>query len=297
MASLKELRSRIASVESTKTITAAMKMIAAARLRQAEEAAVAARPYAEQMEAVLASLASGVADDGPELLIGNGKDKVHLLIVATSERGLCGGFNSTIVRLARQRIEALLADGKDVRIFCIGKKGMDQLKRQHSSRIVETVFMDTSRRLDFGVAQGISARVAEMFEAGEFDVCSIFYNKYQNVMTQIPTHQQIIPATLPDSQDEAAPDDNADAGLAAYEYEPDEQDILAALLPRNLTVQIYRALLENAASEMGSKMTAMDSATRNAEDMVSRLTTTYNRSRQAQITKELIEIISGAEAI
>lgn len=293
MASLKELRNRIASVESTKTITSAMKMIAAARLRQAEEAAIAARPYAQQMAKVLGSLAAGLGDQdsGPELLVGNGQDQTHLIVVATSERGLCGGFNSTIVRLARQRIQTLLSEGKDVKLYCIGKKGIDQLERQHGGRIVERFTLAATERLSFDVAQGISARIAEMFDAGEFDVCSIVYNEYKNVMTQITTNQQIIPADFESSDEEAAEE------LAAYDYEPDEQEILEALLPRNLTVQIYRALLENAASEMGSKMTAMDSATRNAEDMVQKLTTTYNRSRQAQITKELIEIISGAEAL
>jgi F-type H+-transporting ATPase subunit gamma len=292
MPSLKSLRVRINSVKSTQKITKAMKMVAASKLRRAQEAVEAGRPYAERMERMLASLASGLAGDGaPRLVAGTGSEQVQLLVVATSERGLCGGFNTTIVRLARRRIQELLAQGKTVKILCIGKKGRDQLRRDYSHLIIDTIDMSKVRRLGFGDAGPIGERLLAMFEAGEFDVATIFYNRFKSVISQIPTEQKLIPASLPAAG--AAPD----LGGAIYEFEPEEEEILAELLPRNLKVQIYRALLENAASEQGARMSAMDSATRNAGEMINKLTLVYNRQRQAIITKELIEIISGAAAV
>ncbi|MPY69700.1 MAG: F0F1 ATP synthase subunit gamma [Alphaproteobacteria bacterium] len=302
MPSLKDLRGRINSVKSTQKITSAMKMVAAAKLRRAQEQAEAARPFAERMERMLSSLSAALPQGagGPALLAGTGRDQVHLLVVATSDRGLCGGFNSTIVRGARQRIRQLLDDGKEVKVLCVGRKGRDQLRRDFRDRILGTVEDVGKPRLTFEDADGIASRVTAMFEAGEFDVCTVIYNRFQSAMSQIVTAQQLIPFVAPppakDAGDAAAEDDAA-AGGAVYEFEPDEEEILAALLPRNLAVQIYRALLENAASEQGARMTAMDSATRNAGEMIENLTLTYNRTRQAYITKELIEIISGAEAI
>jgi F-type H+-transporting ATPase subunit gamma len=293
MPSLKDLRVRINSVKSTQKITSAMKMVAAAKLRRAQEQAEAARPYAERMERVLGSLAASFAgqDGAPPLLAGNGKDQVYLVVVMTSDRGLCGGFNSTIVRGARRLIRELQSGGKQVKILCVGRKGRDQLRRDFGSLIIGTVEDVAKPRLTFDAADRIARRIAEMFEAGQFDVCRIVYNRFKSAMTQIVTVQQIIPFT-------AATTGAPSAGsLAAYEYEPDEAEILAALLPRNLSVQVFRALLENNASEQGARMTAMDSATRNAGDMINKLTVNYNRSRQAFITKELIEIISGAEAL
>jgi F-type H+-transporting ATPase subunit gamma len=294
MPSLKSLRIRINSVKATQKITKAMKMVAASKLRRAQEAAEAARPYAERMAGILSSLAGGQAgqDNAPRLLIGTGSDQVHLLLVATAERGLCGAFNSSIVKLARRRIEELTAAGKTVKILCVGKKGRDQLRRDHASKIVDTIDLSKVRRVGFSEAQEISDRVLAMFDAGEFDVCTVFFNNFKSVISQIPTATQLIPAQI----DATAAARNDMAG-AIYEYEPEEGEILDRLLPRNLSVQVYRALLENAASEMGAKMTAMDNATRNAGEMIKKLTTVYNRSRQAQITKELIEIISGAEAV
>lgn len=295
MPSLKTFRLRIRSVQSTQKITKAMKMVAAAKLRRAQEQATAARPYAEAMDNILASLgASFKGGTGPRLLAGTGSDKVHLLIVATGDRGLCGGFNSTIVREARRKIRALVADGKTVKIFCVGRKGRDQLRRDFSSMVVETMTDLGRPRLSFGDAQKVAARVMEMFEAGEFDVASVVFNRFKSAMTQVVTTQQLIPPPAPEAST-AAP--AAAAGGAVYEFEPDEAEILADLLPRNLTVQIFRVLLENAASFYGSQMTAMDSASRNAGDVIKKLTLQMNRSRQASITKELIEIISGAEAI
>ena len=294
MPSLKDLRNRIRSVRSTQKITSAMKMVAASRLRRAQEQAEAARPYAERMERVLASLAarmSGLAG-GPPLLAGTGKDQTHLLIVASSDRGLAGGFNASILREARRQIRTLLGAGKTVKILTIGRKGRDGLRRDHASLIHDSLTDIGRRGVAFEEARGIAQRVLTLFEAGEFDSCSIIFNRFQSAMTQIVTVQQLIP--FPQSDAAETP---AAAGGAIYEFEPDEEEILAELLPRNLSVQIYTALLENAASEQGARMTAMDNATRNAGDMINRLNTVYNRSRQAAITKELIEIISGAEAL
>jgi F-type H+-transporting ATPase subunit gamma len=288
MPSLKDLRNRIASVKATQKITKAMQMVAAAKLRRAQQAAEAARPYAERMDAVLANLASGVSGDGPALLTGNGKNEVHLLVVATAERGLCGGFNSSIVRLARERILGLQAEGKTVKILCIGKKGYDQLRRQFDKQIVDLIDLRALRQIGFENADPIGKKIIAMFDRGEFDVATLFYSKFRSVILQIPTAQQLIPAEVPAG---------GEASTAAYEYEPGQDEILATLLPRNISVQIFRGLLENAASEQGARMSAMDNATRNAGEMIKKQTTIYNRSRQAMITKELIEIISGAEAL
>ncbi len=295
MASLKDLKNRISSVKSTQKITKAMKMVAASKLRRAQEAAEAARPYAERMESVLAGLSSSAQDTpgSSPLLIGTGKQDVHLVIVATSERGLCGGFNTNIVKAARLHIEELLAGGKTVKILCIGKKGYAVIRRDHGDRIIDLKDLSAVKRLAFADAQPIAQEILAMFERGEFDVASLFYAKFQSVLVQVPTNQQLIPAPIAETDDDAA-----DAlGGAVYEYEPDEASILDDLLPRNVATQIYRGLLENAASEQGSRMTAMDNATRNAGEMIDSLTITYNRTRQANITKELIEIISGAEAL
>lgn len=291
MASLKELRNRIASVKATQKITKAMQMVAAAKLRRAQSAAEAARPYAERMERVLGNIASSVTPtpESPRLLVGSGKDDVHLLLVCTSERGLCGAFNSSIVRLAREHIGALQAQGKTVKIFCVGRKGFDQLRRQHEKQIVETVDLRGVRQLGYEQGVNIAQKLVERFTAGEFDVVTLFYSRFKSVIAQLPTAQQIIPPVFGKQENQGA--------AAAYEYEPEEEDILADLLPRNLATQVFRALLENAASEQGARMSAMDSATRNAGDMIKKQTITYNRTRQAMITKELIEIISGAEAL
>ena len=294
MPSLKDLRIRIRSVRSTQKITSAMKVVAASRLRRAQEQAEAARPYAERMERVMASLASSMAgkSGGPKLLAGTGRDQTHLLIVATSDRGLAGGFNSTILREARRQIRTALAASKTVKILTIGRKGREGLRRDHA-RLIHDSITDIGRRgVQFEEARDIGQRVLAMFEAGEFDSCSIIFNRFQSAMTQIVTVQQLIPFAQPKAAEAPAPE-----GGAIYEFEPDEEEILAELLPRNLAVQIFTALLENAASEQGARMTAMDNATRNAGDMINRLNTVYNRSRQASITKELIEIISGAEAL
>ena len=294
MPSLKTFRLRIRSVQSTQKITKAMKMVAAAKLRRAQEQALAARPYAEAMDKILASLgASFKGGLGPRLLAGTGSEQVQLVIVATADRGLCGGFNSTIVREARRTIRTLLAEGKTVKIFCVGRKGREQLRRDYASLIVETITDLGRPRLSFGDARKVTARLMEMYEAGEFDVARVVFNRFKSAMTQIVTVQQLIPPPAPE-ETSAAP---ATMGGAVYEFEPDEAEILAELLPRNLTVQIFRVLLENAASFYGSQMTAMDSASRNAGDVIKKLTLQMNRSRQASITKELIEIISGAEAI
>ncbi len=298
MPSLKDLRVRIASVKSTQKITSAMKMVAAAKLRRAQEQAEAARPYAERMERMLNSLATASAgkEGAPALLAGNGRDQVHLLIVGTADRGLCGGFNSSIVREVRRRITALRDDGKTVKLLCVGRKGRDQLRRDFGDAIIDTVEDVARPRLRFEAADEIAKRVAQMFEAGEFDVCTVYYARFQSAISQIVTAQQLIPFAPAGSDGAAAaePDGNS---LAVYEYEPSEEEILTALLPRNLAVQLFRALLENSASEHGARMTAMDNATRNAGDMIDNLTLTYNRTRQAVITSELIEIISGAEAL
>ncbi len=286
MPSLKDLKNRIGSVKNTRKITKAMQMVAAAKLRRAQDSAEAARPYAERMGAVIASLASGQGAGAPRLLAGNGRDQIHLLVVMTSERGLCGGFNSTIVRLARQRANELVAKGKTVKILTVGKKGREQLKRDWASAFVGHVDLSDVRRLGYSNAQGIAREVLAAFDAGEADVVTIFYNRFQSVISQVPTAQQVIPAKF-----EAAETN------ALYDYEPSEEAILADLLPRGVATQIFTALLENAASEQGARMSAMDNATRNAGDMINKLTIQYNRSRQAAITKELIEIISGAEAL
>ncbi len=288
MASLKDLRNRIASVKATQKITKAMQMVAAAKLRRAQQAAEAARPFAERMDAVLDNLASSLAGPGHPLLSGNGKDEVHLLIVATAERGLCGGFNTSIVRLAREKALTLQAEGKVVKILCIGKKGHDQLRRQFEKQIVEVIDLRALRQIGFDDAVGIGKKIIAMFDEGEFDAATLFYSKFRSVILQIPTAQQLIPAPV---------GKDGKKTKAIYDYEPDQDEILAALLPRNISVQIFRALLENAASEQGARMSAMDSATRNAGEMIRKQTTIYNRTRQAMITKELIEIISGAEAL
>lgn len=295
MASLKDLRNRIASVQSTQKITRAMQMVAASKLRRAQEAAEAARPYAERMERVLASLGASLKDQpgAPRLLAGTGKDDVHLLVVATSDRGLCGAFNTNIIRAARLEAMRLVAAGKTVKIVTVGRKAHQVLRRDQGDRIVRQVDLSHVKRLGFQDASEIADTILAMFEAGEFDVCSIFYAKFQSALVQVVTKQQLIPAAIEEGAEGSGPDLNG----AVYEYEPDEEAILADLLPRNIRVQVFRALLENAASEQGARMTAMDSATRNAGDMIHRLTLTYNRTRQAAITKELIEIISGAEAL
>jgi F-type H+-transporting ATPase subunit gamma len=288
MPSLKDLRNRIASVKSTQKITRAMQMVAVSKLRCAQSAVEAARPYAERVESVLTNLAGAATDgEGPRLLTGSGSDQTHLLVVCTGERGLCGAFNTAIVRLARDRANALAAQGKAVKILCVGKKGFDQLRRTHEKQILEMIDLRAVRAIAYETAQPIAAKVIQRFDNGEFDVCTLFYSRFKSVISQIPTAQQLIPPEL-GAKDEKAP---------VYHYEPDEGEILAQLLPRALTVRIYRALLENAASFFGAQMSAMDSATRNAGDMVKKYTLRYNRTRQAMITKELIEIISGAEAL
>ena len=291
MPSLKDLRNRIASVKATQKITKAMQMVAAAKLRRAQMAAEAARPYAERMEAVLANIAGNITPGtGPALLSGNGRDNVHLLVVCTAERGLCGAFNSSIVRLARERANALLAQGKTVKILCVGKKGYDQLRRQFEKQIIELIELRSVKQMAFSDADPIGRKIISLFEAGEYDVCTVFFARFRSVILQIPTALQLIPAQFEKAE--------ATGGAqAAYEYERSEAGILDALLPRNISVQVFRALLENAASEQGARMSSMDSATRNAGDMIKKQTITYNRSRQAMITKELIEIISGAEAL
>jgi F-type H+-transporting ATPase subunit gamma len=291
MASLKDMRVRIASTKATQKITKAMQMVAASKLRRAAAAAEASRPYAARMERVLGNIAASIGDNpgAPQLLAGTGSDRVHLLLVCTGERGLCGPFNSAIVRLARDRANALIADGKEVKFFCVGRKGYDQIRRQFESRIVETVELRAVRQIRFEHADAIGRKIVALLDAGAFDVCTLFYSRFRSVMAQIPTAQQLIPAMF-------APIPAGHAG-AVYEYEPDEEDILAELLPRNISVQIFRALMENTASFYGAQMTAMDNATRNAGEMIRKQTLTYNRTRQAMITKELIEIISGAEAL
>lgn len=289
MPSLKDLRNRIASVKSTQKITKAMQMVAAAKLRRAQSAAEAARPYAERMETVLSNLASGVSgSSAPRLIAGTGSDKVHLLLVATAERGLCGAFNSSISRLARDKANALKAEGKTVKIICVGKKGYDILRRQFAAEIIEFIDLREFKQVGFVNAEAIAQNVLARFANGEFDVATLFFSRFRSVIAQIPTAQRIIPAEIPEGSKQTE---------AVYDYEPDEGEILEALLPRNLTVQVLRGLLENAASEQGARMSAMDSATRNAGEMIKKQTQLYNRSRQAMITKELIEIISGAEAL
>jgi F-type H+-transporting ATPase subunit gamma len=295
MPSLKDLRMRIDSVKSTQKITSAMKMVAAAKLRRAQEQAEAARPYAERMERMLGSLAGSMASSAgaPKLLAGTGKQDVHLLVMMTSDRGLCGAFNSSIVRDTRRMVAELQADGKEVKILCVGRKGWAQVRREFGPMIVGFIEGVGRPRLGFDDAQGISNRVLEMFDAGEFDVCTLIYNRFKSVISQIVTRQQVIPFAV----EAPAEGEEASAASVNYEYEPDETEILEVLLPRNLSVQVYRSLLENNASEHGARMSAMDNATRNAGEMIDSLTLNYNRTRQAFITKELIEIISGAEAV
>ena len=296
MPSLKDLKNRINSVKSTRKITKAMQMVAAAKLRRAQEAAEAARPYAERMDAVMGRLAANAnPDTAPRLMTGTGSDKRHLLIVATSERGLCGGFNSTIVRLARQRITQLKKDGHEVVIMTIGRKGREQLRRDYGDLPGPHVDLSGVKRVDYPTAQGIAQDVIARFAGDEFDVATLFYNRFKSVISQVPTAQQLIPATFSSEGKEER--EEAEKAGTLYEYEPEEEAILADLLPRAIATQIFTALLENAASEQGARMSAMDNATRNAGELIDRLTLEYNRSRQAAITKELIEIISGAEAL
>ncbi|WP_119679226.1 F0F1 ATP synthase subunit gamma [Indioceanicola profundi] len=295
MPSLKDIRNRIGSVKSTQKITSAMKLVAASKLRRAQEQAEAGRPFAERMGRMLSSLAAGVSGEtgGPKLMVGTGSDRVHLLVVISSDRGLCGGFNGTVVRETKRQIARLQGEGKEVKLLCVGRKGRDLLRREYPKLIIQSYEDVGKKRLSFADADMIATKVLELFDAGEYDVCSIIYNKFKSAITQIVTVQQIVPFALPAS---AAADAGGDA-RALYEFEPSEERILADLLPRNLSIQIYSALLESAASEQGARMTAMDNATRNAGDMIKKLTLVYNRTRQASITKELIEIISGAEAV
>ena len=289
MASLKDLRNRIASTKATQKITKAMQMVAASKLRRAQSTAEAARPFANKMDAVIANIAAAAAGsaNAPALLAGTGKDQVHMLLVCTGERGLCGAFNSAIVRLAREHAYSLMNQGKEVKIFCVGRKGYDQLRRHFEKQIIEHTDLRGVRQLAFANAEDIARKVIGRFEAGEFDVCTLYYSRFKSVIAQLPTAQQIIPLVV-----------EADAATTtAYEYEPEEDEILTRLLPRNVAVQVFRALLENNASFYGAQMTAMDNATRNAGEMIRKQTLVYNRTRQAMITKELIEIISGAEAV
>lgn len=290
MPNLKDLKNRISSVKSTRKITKAMQMVAAAKLRRAQEAAEAARPYADRMEAVVGGLAVSVAgsDIAPKLLTGTGDTKTHLLVVMTAERGLCGGFNSSIVKLARIHANRLVAEGKTVKILTVGKKGRDQLRRDLSAHLIGHVDLSDVKRVGYDTAAGIARDVLGRFDGGEFDVATLFFSRFESVISQKPTAQQVIPAAVSETDTGTSP---------LYEYEPSEEEILADLLPRSIATQIFTALLENAASEQGARMSAMDNATRNAGDMIDRLTVEYNRSRQAAITKELIEIISGAEAL
>jgi F-type H+-transporting ATPase subunit gamma len=292
MPSLKDLRNRFASVKATQKITKAMQMVAAAKLRRAQTSAEQARPYAERMERVLANLAASAATSGsvPALLDGGGRDATHLLVVCTAERGLCGAFNASIARLARDNALSLMAQGKTVNLLCVGKKGYDILRRQFGRQIIETIELRSVRTIGFSDADAIGRKIVALHAANEFDICTLYYARFKSVIAQIPAAQQIIPLALPKDGREAA-------SSVAYEYEPDEDEILASLLPRNVSIQVLRALLENAASEQGARMSAMDNASRNAGEMIRKQTLQYNRSRQAMITKELIEIISGAEAL
>jgi len=291
MASLDDLKKRIASVKSTQKITKAMKMVAAAKLRRAQESAEKGRPYSEKMNNIILNLSSGISDkeNAPKLLSGSGNNKVHLCIVMTSDRGLCGGFNSNIIKKAKSYFAKLVEEGKDLKIITVGSKGNDQLKRAHGDKIIANISFKESKHANYFDAEKVGKMVIEKFEAEEFDICTIFYNQFKNVITQIPQAQQIIPLNVEDSEEDKSED--------SYEFEPDEDEILSNLLPKNISTQIFKAMLENSASEQGSRMSAMDNATRNAGEMVDKLTIEYNRSRQASITKELIEIISGAESL
>ena len=290
MASLDDLKKRIASVKSTQKITKAMKMVAAAKLRRAQESAEKGRPYSIKMNNIILNLSGGISDkeNAPKLLSGTGNDQVHLCVIMTSDRGLCGGFNSNIIKKAKSFFSKILNEGKELKIITVGSKGNDQLKRVYGKKIIENISFKESKNPNYFDADKVGKKIIEKFEAGEFDVCTIFYNQFKNVITQIPQAQQIIP--LNNVEDENSSDES-------YEFEPDEDEILSNLLPKNISTQIFRAMLENSASEQGSRMSAMDNATRNAGEMVDKLTIEYNRSRQAAITKELIEIISGAESL
>ena len=290
MASLDDLKKRIASVKSTQKITKAMKMVAAAKLRKAQESAEKGRPYSEKMNNIILNLSNGISDkeNTSKLLSGTGNDKVHLCVVMTSDRGLCGGFNSNIIKKAKSYFSKISAEGKELKIITVGSKGNDQLKRVYGEKIIENISFKESKNANYFDADKVGKMIIEKFEAGEFDVCTIFYNQFKNVITQIPQAQQIVP--LNNEEDENNSDES-------YEFEPDEDEILSNLLPKNISTQIFKAMLENSASEQGSRMSAMDNATRNAGEMVDKLTIQYNRSRQAAITKELIEIISGAESL
>jgi len=291
MASLDDLKKRIDSVKSTQKITKAMKMVAAAKLRRAQESAERGRPYSEKMNNIILNLSSGISDkeNAPKLLSGSGNDKVHLCVVMTSDRGLCGGFNSNIIKKAKSYFAKLAEDGKELKIITVGSKGNDQLKRAYGDKIIANVSFKESKNANYFDAEKVGKMVIEKFGAEEFDVCTIFYNQFKNVITQIPQAQQIIPLNVENSEEDKSED--------SYEFEPDEDEILSNLLPKNISTQIFKAMLENSASEQGSRMSAMDNATRNAGEMVDKLTIEYNRSRQAAITKELIEIISGAESL
>ncbi len=291
MASLDDLKKRIASVKSTQKITKAMKMVAAAKLRKAQESAEKGRPYSEKMNNVILNLSSGISDkeNAPKLLSGTGNDKVHLCVVMTSDRGLCGGFNSNIIKKAKSYFSKILSEGKELKIITVGSKGNDQLKRMYGDKIIENISFKESKNANYFDADKVGKIVIDKFESSEFDICTIFYNQFKNVITQIPQAQQIVPLNSEDSEDNASEE--------SYEFEPDEDEILSNLLPKNISTQIFKAMLENSASEQGSRMSAMDNATRNAGEMVDKLTIQYNRSRQAAITKELIEIISGAESL
>ena len=295
MPSLKDLRTRITSVKSTQRITSAMKMVAAAKLRRAQEQAIAARPYAERMERMLGSLAGGASGEGgPKLLAGTGDDKVHLLVVMTTDRGLCGGFNGSIMRGVRSMVRDLEAEGKTVKLFGVGRKGNAIMRREFPDKLVDALEEIAKPAPSFASANMIASKITEMFDNDDFDCCTVVYNKFISALTQEVTPQQLIPFAVPEGP---AQEEETSGASASYEFEPDEEEILADLLPRNLGVQVYRAMLETFASEQGARMTAMDNATRNAGDMIDKLTLTYNRARQAGITKELIEIISGAEAL
>jgi len=298
MPSLKDLRARIASVKSTQKITKAMQMVAAAKLRRAQESAEQSRPYAERMEQMIVSVAGNLPslDAAPPLVVGSGREDTHMLVVVTAERGLCGAFNSSVVRAVRAHMAELIEAGKTVKLFCVGKKGYDTLRRDFSQDIVEYVTLREVRNVSFADARPIAEKVAEMFDAGSYDVCTLYYNAFKSVISQVVTAQQLVPVKLPEPGDGETVQ-TADLGGAIYDFEPDEEELLGVLVPRNLSIQVYRALLESAAAEQAARMTAMDNATRNAGEMIDKLTLNYNRTRQAMITKELIEIVSGAEAL
>ena len=298
MANLKELKNRITSVTSTQKITKAMQMVAAAKLRRAQEAAENSRPYAQRMERMIASVASNLPslDVAPPMVVGRGKDDIHLLVVVTAERGLCGAFNTNIVRTVRAKARKLKEIGKTVKLFCVGRKGQESLRRDMEDDIVEYITLRDVKQLSFADIRPVAEKISQMFADDEFDVCTVYFNAFKSVISQVVTDQQLIPVKLPDP-DAEADEDTVDLGGAIFEYEPEENDLLGVLVPRNISVQIYRSLLESSAAEQAARMTSMDNATRNAGDMIDALTLTYNRTRQAIITKELIEIVSGAEAL